>query len=106
MKNPEESADEIIAFLNEAAAIDPMAMGKLIADRVSCNGTMADHPTIQVTLLEGGYTTVGFLGMLNGIIGAIPDGPKAGWGYITAQIEEDGSCSGFLRTMSKVETLG
>ena len=57
-------------------------------------GAIADHPTIQVC--DG---TVGFLGLLNGIVGVLPEySDRAGWGFISAEIDEAGRVLRFVRT--------
>ena len=85
--------DDLIAFLDSLAKIDPVAMGALIAARVSCNQALADHPTVQC-----GDSIVGVLGILNGYAGVFDDGPRKGWGPISAVIESDCRCTGFART--------
>lgn len=64
------SLDEAIAFLNELLAIDGPAIAALIANRVPCNQTLAEHPTVQVSAQHGGYH-VGLLGIINGLFGTI-----------------------------------
>ncbi len=94
--------EDVINLLNEAVAIDPDAMGDLIAQRVRCGFELADHPTIQVGLVKAGTPPpptfdvpvdneidrylVGFLGMLNGIFGSDVDQ----WGAISAVFDDDG----------------
>ena len=94
----EALADFFIERLNEIAQADPEAMGKLIATRVPCNEALADHPTVQVRALKGEPPAVGVLGLLNGLVGIIEDGPRKGYGLITAIVENDGTCRGFRRT--------
>ena len=50
----------------------------MIETRHEANDLLS-HPTIQV--IEG---AVGLLGLLNGLSGVIPSGPKKDWGYISA----------------------
>ena len=90
-------ADLLIERLNEIAKHDPMAIGKLIDARVECNDSLADHPSVQVDAHHG-PTAVGTLGIINGLIGVIDDGPRKGWGLITAVCEDDGSIAHFRRT--------
>jgi hypothetical protein len=95
----EAMADLLIERLNEIAGHDPVAMGKLIDARVPCNDALADHPSVQVHDFDDDKPpVVGMLGILNGLVGTIDDGPKKGWGFITAVCEDDGSVSGFRRT--------
>lgn len=93
-----ELADLIIARLNDVLQYDSEAVRRLIDSRVECNDALADHPTVQVRSREGEPHCVGFLGVLNGLVGTIQDGPRKGWGFITAVVEDDGTISGFCRT--------
>ena len=94
----EEMADLVIERLNEIASHDPMAMKDLIKSRVSCNERLADHPTVQVHQDRNHNTSVGFLGMLNGLVGTIPDGPLKGLGYVMAVFDAHGAFSHFRRS--------
>ena len=94
----EELADLLIERLNEITKVDPEAMGRLIAARVPCNEELADHPTVQVRALKGEPPAVGVLGLLNGLVGIIEDGPRKSYGLITAIVEDDGTCTRFRRT--------
>lgn len=91
-------ADELIARLNsivvDGAVRDDVAA--LIAQRIACSSQTALHRTIQV----GQSSKLGFLGLLNGIVGIIPSGDKEGWGYIAANYEHE-QLIGFVRTDSK-----
>ncbi len=64
---------------------------------VPCSETTADHPTIQVACDQSGNDPhLGFLGLLNGIVGAVPDGSFEGSGYIQAMFDEEtGELMGF-----------
>lgn len=89
-------ADELIERLNRLIGDADVAelVGKLIATRADAGGAIADHPTIQVC--DG---TVGFLGLLNGIVGVLPEySDRAGWGFISAEIDEAGRVLRFVRT--------
>lgn len=91
--------DDMIAFLDSLAKIDPVAMGKLIAHRVQCNETLRDHATVQTGPGETlGTGEVGMLGILNGYCGVIGAGKYKGWGNIAAIVEKDGRCTGFVAT--------
>jgi hypothetical protein len=72
--NTNELADLIIERLNDIAETDRAAIDALLKVRVLCNEAMATHPTVQVVGLEDGGM-VGVLGILNGIVGVIDDGP-------------------------------
>jgi hypothetical protein len=87
----------LIDRLNEIAGADSKALGDLIEARVPCNEALADHPSVQVFAHEG-PPTVGLLGILNGLVGTIDEGPRKGWGFIAAVFEDDGTFSHFRRT--------
>lgn len=105
MTTPNEANEKLavilIARLNQLLEDTPSlseTFGLLVRTRVACDFEIAkQHPTIQAAVEEG-CAYVGFLGMLNGIVGAIPDGKKARWGYITAIVEDDKRVSGFQLT--------
>lgn len=88
-------AQEVVKRLNALLESSP-AMGRLLYDlaeaRVNVDASLADHPTLQVNQLNDGvqdYFQCGFLGLLNGLVGVIPDGPREGWGYITGHFDEE-----------------
>ena len=97
----EKLAEVLINRLNALLEAEPTlgeTLGLLIRTRVTCSDSVRDHDTIQVDWKEG-CSYVGFLGMLNGIVGAIPDDhEKAGWGYVMAIVEDDGTVSSFCNT--------
>jgi len=97
----ERLAELLISRLNYLLETEPSlgeTFGLLIRTRVTCDSCLDDHDTIQVDAVDG-CSYVGFLGMLNGIVGAIEGGhEKAGWGYVMAIVEEDGSVSSFCNT--------
>ena len=88
--------DHTIAFLNSLVEIDPEALAALIETRVPCNKDLADHPTVQVQVVEGkeGFYELGFLGVLNGILGA----NDKGWGFVCAVLDDDKRVVKFKRT--------
>lgn len=83
--------DDLIEFLNELLALDPVAISNLVGNRVTCNEALAHHPSVQVRgeYGERGVYTVGLLGILNGYCGTIDGGDKNGWGPITAVMSHD-----------------
>ena len=89
----EDAINQAIDVLNRAVEADAVAMEKLCSSRTPCNQALADDPTIQVGTWEG-ETTVGMIGVLNGLFGI----NEHGWGAIGAIFESDGSLSGFKRT--------
>jgi hypothetical protein len=58
----------MIETLNRIHKADPTVLPKLIDIRVPCNKEVADDPTVQVDAREG-QTSIGVLGLLNGIAG-------------------------------------
>lgn len=97
-------ADLLIDRLNQIAMFDKKAMRDLIKARVPCNEHLAEHPSVQVQY-EDGQGLVGILGILNGIVGAIPDGGLKGFGYISAVFDDQGNFERFRRTDGPPETL-
>lgn len=94
----EELADEIIRRLNKLIEHPHVRedIEKLIEARIGpCRDATAAHPTIQTVGL-----TFGFLGLLNGIVGAMPPGLHEGWGYILAVFDDDMKLVSFKRTPS------
>lgn len=79
-------AEEFAAFLNELVEADRVFVQALVDHRIPCNETIADHPSVQVGLEDGQYRA-GLLGVLNGFLGTLDSGPKAGWGALTALYE-------------------
>ena len=95
---PEELADLLITRLNEILATDRDAIEAVAEHRVPCNQALLNHPTVQV-MADGGVNKVGFLGILNGLVGTIPDGPREGWGFIAGCYDDDGKLVRFQRTV-------
>ena len=87
---------EMLELLNEAIHLHRDAMEVLIDTRVSCNRDLAKHKSIQVMGKYGNYA-VGFLGMLNGLLGI--DANK--FGPITAYYDEEGKLTKFAMTDTK-----
>lgn len=85
------TVEHAVAVLNEALALDPKAIGALLATRIPCNAELAEHPTIQVCEDPRGKTTVGILGMLNGIFGVTSKGN----GFIKAVLDDSGAVESF-----------
>lgn len=52
--------------LNEFTKLDPSAMESLVIARVVCNQDIADHPTLQVSVVKESFV-LGLLGVLNGL---------------------------------------
>lgn len=72
------SVDEVCSLLNDMLAADYDCTSSLISQRVQCNDTIANHPTIQVQKYkEDEFPKVGLLGFLNGLFGIREDGMGA-----------------------------
>jgi hypothetical protein len=102
--NDSDLADEIIGRLNFLVASYRVRqdVGKLLEARVEVGQDTAEHPTIQVEVKDEdnpqATPQLGFLGVLNGLVGTLPDGPRKGWGFITAEFDDFGQLLGFTRT--------
>ena len=83
------TTQQIVGVLNDAFKADPDAMDALVNARVSCNGRMTEHPTIQVGEHDG-LMKVGLLGILNAI--ASVDDPNR---RIGARMNDAGKLEGF-----------
>jgi len=69
--NTTDGITAALQTLNEACTADPGALHALICNRVPCNTTLADHPTIQVdvnSVTQPATFSVGMLGIINGIL--------------------------------------
>jgi hypothetical protein len=89
-------ADEIIKRLN-LLINDPNIKNdieKLINTRIKVSSETCNHSTIQVDV-----GSLGFLGLLNGIVGTLEHGSKQGWGYISAEFDDDGKLVKFCKTI-------
>lgn len=100
----DELADNIILRLNGLVK-DPDIredIHELIEARQPCSTASAGHPTIQTVSdqSEAANPLLGFLGILNGLVGAMPDGPKAGCGYIAAVYDDADELTGFQRVVN------
>jgi len=98
-------AKEIIRRLNRLIENKDVRkdLSDLIENRIPCTDTTLRHPTIQTQTIEGS-PHIGFLGMLNGIVGVIPEGPRQGYGYIAGTFDgpDNEDLTGF-RTTAPVE---
>lgn len=84
-------ADSLITRLNKMIE-DPavrLDIERLIEHRIEpVSQATIDHPTLQPYKdARSGRTGLGFLGLLNGLVGVLPEGPRKGWGLITAHYE-------------------
>ncbi len=84
----QHNPNPMICFLNHLLEVDRDAVENLIAARVPCGQALADHQSVQVGR-KAGRPTVGLLGLLNGYFGTFDSGPKAGWGPITAVVDDE-----------------
>ena len=82
----------IVNILNEALEADPVAVNMLFNNRVICNNTLADHPTIQVGAYNrdtlqptpNGPYTFSVLGLINGFVGV----DENDIGFVEAYVDE------------------
>jgi hypothetical protein len=75
----------------------------MLDHQVECNGALADDETIQVgkRLKLGEYvSTVGVLGILNGLFGIDDDMYDTHYGAIGAQVDKD---DGIIQLFSRVD---
>jgi hypothetical protein len=89
-------ADEIIGRLNALIGDPPIRndVHALIQQRIEVTQACREHPTIQAS-----SGRLGFLGLLNGIVGAVVDGQYDGYGLIAAVIDDQtGQLVKFVRT--------
>lgn len=98
-----ELAQEVIAYLNEVLALDPIAIHNLCERRTKVNDKLAQHSTTQTgvfahTIAPGEQPQevlgVGLLGILNGLVGIRDDQ----YGYITAVYGDDNRLERFELT--------
>ena len=91
-----EVAAFLVSRLNELCQDDAVRelVSRLIDSTVFANDSIVRHPMIRMR----SPSSVGFLGMLNGIVGSIPDGPLTGLPYIAASYSEEGVLLGFMLT--------
>ena len=110
----EELADELILRLN-SLLVDPDVASliyRMMNDRLSVPARISSHATIQVNDEPGSLPgrnryAVGFVGLLNGLVGAIdkPDSTLHGWGFIAGVLSE-GKLIRFERTKTYELNLG
>jgi hypothetical protein len=97
----EELADRIVLQLNTYVNLDRLAIQALIEHRVPCNDALSMDKTVQVQSDPDTpwSDVVGMLGILNGLVGVIEtEGPKKGWGLVTAVYDDNGNLLRFRRT--------
>jgi hypothetical protein len=95
------TVQDVIDFLNELTVLDRDMMLRLINARVRCNDDIACHESVQVGLydivtgkstkdIETGEFRVGFLGIINGLLGTIDEeGSTKGWGPIMVVLDKN-----------------
>lgn len=85
-----DTFDQILNLLQQAVACDRNAMDELCGLRVPCNDALAEHPTIQVSGMQGEPTVVGTIGIVNGICELLT-GKR-----VAANYDESGNLIGFI----------
>ena len=73
-----------IDYLNSLLLLDRDAVTALVMHRVPCNEKIINNPEIQ-TLTEDGVSSVGLLGILNGLFGLDEDNRP----FIVAEVNYD-----------------
>lgn len=84
-------ADELIGRLNRLIKNEETrrALSAVFQMEVEWGGD-PDHPTIQVWDIGcERKPRVRFLGLLNGIVGTVQSGPRAGWGHIGVRFDSE-----------------
>lgn len=76
------AAHEAVRVLNEALALDPATVERLLMTRYQCRKGLADHSTIQCR----DDLTVSGLGLINGLFGVDDES----WGWIEMNVDDDG----------------
>lgn len=96
----EAAIDFVIERLNKLIETPEVRkdLKALIETRIPVEAETGLHPDI-ITERQGNRLHLGFLGMLNGVLGAIPEGqPKEGRGPVMAVFDDHGVLSHFRRT--------
>ena len=98
----EALARELVVRLNRLIEDSEVRedISSLLGSRIPVSPGVRDHPTIQISMLkESGRTDavahMGFLGLLNGLVGIRNREPRKLWGFIQAEVEDDGSITAF-----------
>jgi hypothetical protein len=78
--------DEVIGLLNELLEKDRDAVVPLFTRRMPCNKAIAEHPTVQVSRING-VDHLGVLGILNGFFGV----DERNWGVLAMVVDEQNS---------------
>lgn len=63
---------EICDLLNHLLVLDPKCMNGIMRHRQRCNSAIAEHATVQVRKHLNNSTTLGLVGILNGLFGVLP----------------------------------
>ena len=79
--------EEVIETLNEFSEKDPEALIKLLEHRVPCNDNIVNHETIQTAKTEYG-STVGLLGLINGLFPTYSDNEVSKFGQFVAKMKD------------------
>lgn len=92
---PAVTVSDVIATLNELLNLDQRAISELVRYRVRVNPGIIHHPAAKTKPEEDGHFYLGFLGLLNAIIG-IEDGA----GAVNAEqpLTESGMIGKFMHT--------
>jgi len=98
-------ARQAVDMLNDMFHRDPVAVQRLVEQRILCNAELASHPTIPVAAPgldqdDDGGGLIGLLGVLNGLCGVwtkdtAPRSHLAHFGPICGQYDGRGRLTGF-----------
>ena len=78
--------EETAAFLNELLKTDPITVNAFFNIRITCNESLARHPTVQVNCQGEAlkrWNQVGLIGILNGLFGI----DEKGWGHLSLSLD-------------------
>ena len=93
LKCDPKTVSNALSILNEALTQDRRAVQYLLAKTEPCNSKLAGNDTIQVRAGDQGASLISTIGLLNGILGTLPDGS----GPIAAVYDNNGMLVEFTR---------
>ena len=93
LKSERQLVTDTLAILNEALTQDRRAIQYLLGLSEPCNAKLVANDTIQVRADDRGVQRVSTLGLINGILGTLPDGS----GPIGAVYDKHGMLVEFIR---------
>jgi hypothetical protein len=96
--NDEEFAQELVQRLNGLCQDSKVkeVVQKLLSLKIDVDEEVLHHPTLQVGCSQG--FQLGFLGLLNGLMDTVKDGPKSGFGQIATIRDTNRNLIQFIKT--------